>query len=104
KRWQETRDPRYKSTLNKLNREVQKWLRSIQNENWNKTLKDANIEDQTLYKILKRQDKESNIIPPLLGPAGFVHDSRGKAELIATSLENQFQLNQESLNKNMTTM
>ncbi|GFU19013.1 RNA-directed DNA polymerase from mobile element jockey, partial [Nephila pilipes] len=74
KRWQETRDPRYKTTLNKLNREVQKWLRAIKNENWNNTLKEANPEDQSLYRIIRNQEKEHNIIPPLLGPTGYVHE------------------------------
>ncbi|GFS96666.1 putative RNA-directed DNA polymerase from transposon X-element [Nephila pilipes] len=60
KRWQETEDPRYKTTLNKLNKEVKKLFKEIKKNSWKNLFKDAQPDDLSLHKIINNRKKKKN--------------------------------------------
>ncbi|GFU05335.1 RNA-directed DNA polymerase from mobile element jockey [Trichonephila clavipes] len=95
KLWQTTRYPPVKAELNKLQREIKRELKGINEHVWDCDLEEANYNIDTLFKIINRKKQKQIIYPPLLGYRGLVYDTRGKANLFADTLEESFKENKK---------
>ncbi|GFT55657.1 uncharacterized protein TNCV_1059621 [Trichonephila clavipes] len=95
KLWQTTRYPPVKAELNKLQREIKRELKGINEHVWDCDLEEANYNIDTLFKIINRKKQKQIIYPPLLGYRGLVYDTREKANLFADTLEESFKENKK---------
>ncbi|GBO42031.1 putative RNA-directed DNA polymerase from transposon X-element [Araneus ventricosus] len=76
KRWQQTYDPRYRRTANRLTNQIGGKIRDYDEENWNEWLMSLNQEDYSIYIAARRSPGR-------------------KANAFKYSLENSFQTNSE---------
>ncbi|CAI6374197.1 unnamed protein product [Macrosiphum euphorbiae] len=92
--WQRTRNPDIKTLLNRQNRLVSDLLQSNRDEEWSNFLSSIDIGPQgwsRLYKLNRRLLRKSTASHPLKDDHGFLHyDSLEKANIFASSMENQF--------------
>ncbi|GFW38517.1 probable RNA-directed DNA polymerase from transposon X-element [Trichonephila clavipes] len=95
KLWQATRYPPVKAELNKLQREIKRELKGINEHVWDYDLEEANHNIDTLFKIINKKKQKQILYPPLLGYRGLVYDTREKANLFADTLEESFKENKK---------
>jgi hypothetical protein len=91
RQWQVTRDPAPKAQVNRLQRSVTYRLNEWKNKQWSDTLESLDSEDQSLWKMTNRVMRVPTPSPPLQVPGGLALSDSKKAEVLANSLEAQFQ-------------
>ncbi|GBO22395.1 hypothetical protein AVEN_207328-1 [Araneus ventricosus] len=91
--FQTTRNPVFKSKLNKINKMISKLSEKVQSEGLVNELRKLNADDGTIWKYVKPFKKKFKNIPNLISPAGIANTDQEKANFLADSLEKQFTLN-----------
>ncbi|GBM42922.1 hypothetical protein AVEN_203901-1, partial [Araneus ventricosus] len=94
KMFQRLRNPALKTKLNQLNKRINKLNDKIENEKYLDTLTNVNTYDGTFWNFTSSFKRKKSNIPTLKGPASIAQINLEKANCIADSLENQFQLNE----------
>ncbi|GBN08905.1 RNA-directed DNA polymerase from mobile element jockey, partial [Araneus ventricosus] len=94
KMFQRLRNPALKTKLNQLNKRINKLNDKIENEKHLDTLININTYDGTFWNFTSSFKRKKSNIPTLKGPASIAQTNLEKANCIADSLENQFQLNE----------
>ncbi|GFW28620.1 uncharacterized protein TNCV_2317681 [Trichonephila clavipes] len=93
KTWQQTRHPQHKTELNRLQNAIKRKIYHYRQQAWEDNLSTLNAEDNSLWGIAKAFRKKPSPICALNGPTGIALSDTNKTEVIAHSLESQFQLN-----------
>ncbi|GFX26156.1 RNA-directed DNA polymerase from mobile element jockey [Trichonephila clavipes] len=93
KTWQFTRDPSDKRVLNNIQNRVHRKVKVFQNKIWEDELLALDPDDGSLWEMSKELRKKKSPVYALKGQAGIAHTDSDKAEVIACSLEKQFQEN-----------
>ncbi|GFW02628.1 probable RNA-directed DNA polymerase from transposon X-element [Trichonephila clavipes] len=93
KTWQQTRHPQHKTELNTLQNAIKIKIYHYRQQAWEDNLSTLNAEDNSLWGIAKDFRKKTSPISALNGPTGIALSDTNKTEVIAHSLESQFQLN-----------
>ncbi|GBO18446.1 putative RNA-directed DNA polymerase from transposon X-element [Araneus ventricosus] len=91
KRWQQTYDPRYRRTANRLTNKIRREIRDYDQESWKEWLMSLTQEDNSIYIAARKYIQ----IPPMLDTDGIKYTPLGKANAFKYSLENSFQTNPE---------
>ncbi|GFU76583.1 uncharacterized protein TNCV_1940711 [Trichonephila clavipes] len=91
--WQFTRHPQDKTTLNRLQNAIKRKVNLYRQQVWEDHLTSLDTEDGSLWGTAKAFRRKAAPISALNGPTGTALSDTHKTELIAQSLENQFQLN-----------
>ncbi|GFX36726.1 hypothetical protein TNCV_1543301 [Trichonephila clavipes] len=91
--WQFTRDPNDKTILNRLQDKINRKVNALTQKQWEDKLTSLDPEDGFLWNMAKGFRKKRSPISDLTGPTGIAYTDTQKAERLANSLENQFQLN-----------
>ncbi|GFX89233.1 probable RNA-directed DNA polymerase from transposon X-element [Trichonephila clavipes] len=101
--WQRTRDPAVKSEFRTLSREVTKDIRHFFQSRWESHIAALTPETGTLRRKISLFKKPLQNIPPLKGALGSVaNHPLEKTEVIADSLQKQFEPNTEAENDRFT--
>lgn len=95
KLWQRTLDPKLKTELNKLQRNIQKLMQDQRNRDWNDFLTTLDPEDNSLFKVNKKLTRKFQPVPPLKSPSGVVFTDIDKANLFGNTLEQTFICNSQ---------
>ncbi|GBN75382.1 putative RNA-directed DNA polymerase from transposon X-element [Araneus ventricosus] len=95
KRWQQTYDPRYRRTANRLTNQIRREIRDYDQESWKEWLMSLNQEDNSIYIAARKFSRKYIQIPPILDTDGIKYTPLGKANAFTFSLENSFQNNPE---------
>ncbi|GFT93190.1 uncharacterized protein TNCV_2710421 [Trichonephila clavipes] len=93
KTWQQSRHPQHKTELNRLQNIIKRKIYHYRQQAWEDNLLTLNAEDNSLWGIAKAFRKKTSPISALNGPSGIALSDTNKTEVIALSLESQFQLN-----------
>ncbi|GFT66249.1 probable RNA-directed DNA polymerase from transposon X-element [Trichonephila clavipes] len=93
KTWQQSRHPQHKTELNRLQNIIKRKIYHYRQQAWEDNLLTLNAEDNSLWGIAKAFRKKTSPISALNGPTGIALSDTNKTEVIAHSLESQFQLN-----------
>ncbi|GFT04060.1 probable RNA-directed DNA polymerase from transposon X-element [Trichonephila clavipes] len=91
--WLFTRDPNDKTILNRLQNKINRKVNALTQKQWEDKLTSLDPEDGSLWNMAKGFRKKRSPISALTGPTGIAYTDTQKAETLANSLENQFQLN-----------
>ncbi|GFS64220.1 probable RNA-directed DNA polymerase from transposon X-element [Trichonephila clavipes] len=91
--WQFTRHPQDKTTLNRLQNTIKRKVNLYRQQVWEEHLTSLDTEDGSLWGTAKAFRRKAAPISALNGPTGTTLSDTHKTELIAQSLESQFQLN-----------
>ncbi|GFW16687.1 probable RNA-directed DNA polymerase from transposon X-element [Trichonephila clavipes] len=91
--WQFTRHPQDKTTLNRLQNAIKRKVNLYRQQVWEEHLTSLDTEDGSLWGTAKAFRRKAAPISALNGPTGTALSDTHKTELIAQSLESQFQLN-----------
>ena len=83
RRWQVTRVPALKAEVNRLQRSVTRGLNEWRNDQWAATLEFLHYEDQSLWRMTKR---EFLLRLPLVTPGEIALSDSEKAEALADNL------------------
>ncbi|GFX16884.1 probable RNA-directed DNA polymerase from transposon X-element [Trichonephila clavipes] len=93
KLWQFTRHPQHKTELNRLQNTIKRKANLYRQQVWEDHLTSLDTEDGSLWGTAKAFRRKAAPISALNGPIGTALSDTHKTELIAQSLESQFQLN-----------
>ncbi|GFT32205.1 RNA-directed DNA polymerase from mobile element jockey [Trichonephila clavipes] len=93
KTWQFTRDPSDKRVLNNIQNRIHRKVKAFQNKIWEDELRALDPDDGSLWEMSKELRKKKSPVYALNGQGGIAHTDSDKAEVIACSLEKQFQEN-----------
>ncbi|GFX78890.1 uncharacterized protein TNCV_3911791 [Trichonephila clavipes] len=93
KLWQFTRHPQHKTELNRLQNAIIRKVNLYRQQVWEDHLTALDTEDGSLWGTAKAFRRKAAPISALNGPTGTALSDTHKTELIAQSLESQFQLN-----------
>ncbi|GFV58689.1 RNA-directed DNA polymerase from mobile element jockey [Trichonephila clavipes] len=93
KLWQFTRHPQHKTELNRLQNIIKRKVGFYRQQVWEDHLTSLDTEDGSLWGTARVFRKKATSILALNGPNGIALSDTNKTELIAQSLESQFQLN-----------
>ncbi|GFT92339.1 putative RNA-directed DNA polymerase from transposon X-element, partial [Trichonephila clavipes] len=91
--WQFTRDPSDKRVLNNIQNRIHRNFKAFQNKTWEDELRALDPDDGSLWEMSKELRKKKSPVYALNGQGGIAHTDSDKAEVIACSLEKQFQEN-----------
>lgn len=91
--WQRTRDPTTKRQLNAKISFIRNILKTHRTDTWDIFLNTLDHQDGSIYKLNKCLLHKRPPSHPLTGPNGQVFSALDRANLIADSLEQQFQTN-----------
>ncbi|GFY66005.1 uncharacterized protein TNIN_441161 [Trichonephila inaurata madagascariensis] len=91
--WQFTRNPSDKRVLNNIHNRLRRKIKSFQNKIWEDDLRSLDPDDGSLWEMSKELRKKKTPVYALNGPAGIANTDSDKAEVLACSLESQFQNN-----------
>ena len=91
--WQINRDPTIKRQLNAKISLIRTLLATHNTDQWDIFLNSLDHQDGSIYKLNKCLLHKRPASHPLTGPDGLVFPANERAELIADSLERQFQTN-----------
>ncbi|GFW56433.1 RNA-directed DNA polymerase from mobile element jockey [Trichonephila clavipes] len=91
--WQFTRDPSDKRVLNNIQNRIHRKVKASQNKIWEDELRALDPDDGSLWEMSKELRKKKSPVYALNGQGGIAHTNSDKAEVIACSLEKQFQEN-----------
>ncbi|GBM84600.1 putative RNA-directed DNA polymerase from transposon BS [Araneus ventricosus] len=92
--YQTTRNPVYKTNMNRLNKQIKKLNYSIEQNSLNNKLINISTFDNSLWKFVKPFQKKHKNIPALCGHHKIALTDNDKANCLANSLETQFTLNE----------
>ncbi|GFV86662.1 hypothetical protein TNCV_4185151 [Trichonephila clavipes] len=91
KLWQRTQYPPLKAEVNRLQRIIRADLKKSKEHVWDSLQKDANIDVDSLHKLVADNNNRNNILyPPLLGFRGLIYGTKEKADCFADNLEESF--------------
>ncbi|GFT65792.1 probable RNA-directed DNA polymerase from transposon X-element [Trichonephila clavipes] len=91
KLWQRTQYPPLKTEVNRLQRIIRTDLKNSKEHVWDSLQKDANINTDTLHKLVAGNNTHNNIIyPPILSSRGLVYGTMEKADCFVDNLEESF--------------
>ncbi|GFW81629.1 uncharacterized protein TNCV_2883061 [Trichonephila clavipes] len=93
KLWQFTRHPQHKTELNRLQNAIKRKVNLYRQQVWEDHLTSLDTEDGSLWGTAKAFRKKAAPISALNCPTGTALSDTHKTEIIAQSLESQFQLN-----------
>ncbi|GFW16768.1 probable RNA-directed DNA polymerase from transposon X-element [Trichonephila clavipes] len=93
KLWQFTRFPQHKTELNRLQNKIKRKVGQYRQQVWEEHLTSLDAEDGSLWGTARAFRKKASPISALNGPNGIAFSDSNKTDLIAQSLESQFQLN-----------
>ncbi|GFX36706.1 probable RNA-directed DNA polymerase from transposon X-element [Trichonephila clavipes] len=93
KLWQFTRFPQHKTDLNRLQNKIKRLVGNYRQQVWEDHLTSLDAEDGSLWGTARAFRKKASPISALNGPNGIALSDSNKTDLIAQSLESQFQLN-----------
>ncbi|GFV58140.1 probable RNA-directed DNA polymerase from transposon X-element [Trichonephila clavipes] len=93
KLWQFTRFPQHKTELNRLQNKIKRLAGKYRQQVWEDHLTSLDAEDGSLWGTARAFRKKASPISALNGPNGIALSDSNKTDLIAQSLESQFQLN-----------
>ena len=84
-----------KSEVNRLNREIKKEIRFLNQHNWNKKLASLKTEDCSLFSFTKSIKRKRSVIPPLttILTGELAYGDKEKVELLAYSAQKTHQIN-----------
>jgi hypothetical protein len=85
--------PMDRTTANRLQFEVKQALSDFRNEQWERKLDSLNVEDNSIWKMVKLLRNNRKPLPPIHGAHGMVYTDEEKAEAFADSLELQCRAN-----------
>ena len=91
--WQRNRDPTIKRKLNAKIALIRSLLNTHKSDQWDIFLNSLDHQDGSIYKLNKYLLHKRPASHPLIGPNGLLFPANDRAELIADSLERQFQSN-----------
>jgi hypothetical protein len=95
KRWQQTRDPKIKTELNRFTQDLRRTIQEIKQQSIAAYLQDLTDEastDYSLWKATKRLKRPVMSIPPLRKlDRTWAKDDKEKADVFAAHLERTFQ-------------
>ncbi|GFV14694.1 RNA-directed DNA polymerase from mobile element jockey [Trichonephila clavipes] len=92
--WQRSRDPALKNELRTISNEIASDIRHFSRARWEKTIEELSPEPGTLWRRTSFLKKPFHHIPPLKGALGSIAVAPiEKAEVIADSLQKQFEPN-----------
>ncbi|GFW28579.1 probable RNA-directed DNA polymerase from transposon X-element [Trichonephila clavipes] len=91
--WQHTRNPSDKRILNTLQNKIHRKVHAFQSKLWADDLRSLDPDDGSLWEMSEGLRKKKSPVYALNGRAGIAHTDSGKAEVLACSLESQFQDN-----------
>ncbi|GFW76671.1 probable RNA-directed DNA polymerase from transposon X-element [Trichonephila clavipes] len=91
--WQHTRNPNDKRILNNLQNKIHRKVQAFQSKLWEDDLRSLGPEDGSLWEMSEGLRKKKSPVYALNGRAGIAHTDSDKAEVLACSLESQFQDN-----------
>ncbi|GFW38623.1 probable RNA-directed DNA polymerase from transposon X-element [Trichonephila clavipes] len=91
KLWQRTQYPPLKAEVNRLQRIIRTELKNSKEHVWDSLQKDANIDTDTLHKLVAGNNSNNSIIyPPILSSRGLVFGTKEKADCFVDNLEESF--------------
>ncbi|GFV39425.1 RNA-directed DNA polymerase from mobile element jockey [Trichonephila clavipes] len=90
--YQYSRNPADKTTLNRPQNKIKRKTQSFTQKQWEDKLASLDTVDGSLWSMTKGFEKKRSPISALKGNTGIAYTDE-KAETLADSLENQFQLN-----------
>ncbi|GFT52012.1 RNA-directed DNA polymerase from mobile element jockey [Trichonephila clavipes] len=91
KLWQRTQYPPLKAEVNRLQRIIRTDLKNSKEHIWDSLQKDANIDTDTLHKLVAGNNTNNSIIyPPILSSRGLVFGTKEKADCFVDNLEESF--------------
>ncbi|GFU04194.1 probable RNA-directed DNA polymerase from transposon X-element [Trichonephila clavipes] len=93
KLWQFTKFPQHKTELNRIQNKIKRKVGQYRQQVWEDHLTSLDAEDGFLWGTARAFRKKASPISALNGPNGVALSDTNKTELIALSLESQFQLN-----------
>ncbi|GFU45536.1 probable RNA-directed DNA polymerase from transposon X-element [Trichonephila clavipes] len=93
KLWQFTKFPQHKTDLNRIQNKIKRKVGQYRQQVWEDHLTSLDAEDGSLWGTARAFRKKASPISALNGPNGVALSDTNKTELIALSLESQFQLN-----------
>ncbi|GFU07195.1 uncharacterized protein TNCV_4946701 [Trichonephila clavipes] len=93
KLWQFTRFPLHKTELNRIQNKIKRKVGLYRQQLWEEHLTSLDAEDGSLWETARAFRKKATPISALNGPNGVALSDTNKTDLIAKSLESQFQLN-----------
>ncbi|GFU18063.1 probable RNA-directed DNA polymerase from transposon X-element [Trichonephila clavipes] len=93
KLWQFTKFPQHKTELNRIQNKIKRKVVQYRQQVWEDYLTSLDAEDGSLWGTARAFRKKASPISALNGPNGVALSDTNKTELIALSLESQFQLN-----------
>ncbi|GFS71973.1 probable RNA-directed DNA polymerase from transposon X-element [Trichonephila clavipes] len=93
KTWQYTRNPNDKRILNNIQNRLRRKIKTFQNKIWEDDLHSLDPDDGSLWNMSKELRNKKTPIYALNGRAGIANTDSEKAEVLACSLESQFQEN-----------
>ncbi|GFS80253.1 hypothetical protein TNCV_3447221 [Trichonephila clavipes] len=91
--WQFTRNPSDKRVLNNIQNKIHRKVKTFQAKLWEDDLRSLDPDDGSLWEKSKELRKKKSPVYALNGEAGIAHTDSDKAEILACSLETQFQDN-----------
>ncbi|GFU83978.1 uncharacterized protein TNCV_4517701 [Trichonephila clavipes] len=93
KLWQFTRFPQHKTDLNRLQNKIKRLVGKYRQQVWEDHLTSLDAEDGSLWGTARAFRKRPPRFPPLMALTVLLSVIQTKTDLIAQSLESQFQLN-----------
>ncbi|KAL4130642.1 hypothetical protein QTP88_008059 [Uroleucon formosanum] len=88
--WQQTRDPATKRQFNGKIKFIRTHLQTHRQDEWDEFLNSLNINDNSIFKLNKKLLNKTPATHPLSGPNSLLYNAKDKAELFASTYENQF--------------
>ncbi|GFY02667.1 hypothetical protein TNCV_3505471 [Trichonephila clavipes] len=92
KTWQYTRNPN-KRILNNIQNRLRRKIKTFQNKIWEDDIHSLDPDDGSLWNMSKELRNKKTPVYALNGRAGIANTDSEKAEVLACSLESQFQEN-----------
>lgn len=90
RRWQLTRDPAVKRTLNAKQDSLKELLRDYHNQKWDSFLRDTMEKERNIHKVAKALKNRPAPVNPLQTPNGAMYESQARAEAFADTLRATF--------------
>lgn len=100
--WQRTREPRIKTTINRLDKKIKREINEIRNTNWNAKLADIKPSNQSVWKTARMIKNKNKGIPPLKINEKIHVTATEKAEIIGEQFYKNHQNPLENENPEFT--
>ncbi|GFT59601.1 RNA-directed DNA polymerase from mobile element jockey [Trichonephila clavipes] len=93
KKYNNTLNPIDKQNYYRLQEKLKKELKKISQENWNNKLESLNTRDNSLWQCQRFFRKKRSNIPSLTSSSGVANSDEQKANILASTLQNNFSEN-----------